>query len=201
MANLDAPRGFTLVQNQSTGAFNTKLEAVAFVATDATPAFQGSMVVYTGDQVEVEQYGLVPVVTLAAGAASTAQLAGAIQTFEYEASDWDTRYRAANTLKVGFLPADKNAEYEVQEDSDGGSIDPATNTGNNVDFTVESGNTLTGVSTMELDSSTAANTATLPLRLVKYISRADNETGASSTNAKWIVRVNLDAYSNALGVN
>ncbi len=196
MANLDAPSGFKAVQNRGTSGYTGKTETVAFVDTDATAAFQGSMVEYTGNQIQVDGAN-VPVVTLAAPGAT--QLAGAILNFGYQTSNWDVRNRPANTEMLATIPADRDCEYEVQEDSDGSSIDPSVNTGNNVDFTAEVGNTQTGVSTQELDSSTAANTDTLPLRLVKYVSRADNDV--SSDNAKWIVTINQDAYINTTGVN
>ena len=199
MANLDAPKGFQLVQGEGVNAYNGKMQAVVFAAAQADATFVGSLVKYTGSQLYVDNYGWCPAVELADPADT--QLAGAVVNFEYEASDFETRYRKASTLKVAFIPADASAVYEVQEDSDGGSIDPLTNTGNNVDFTAEAGDTQTGLSTMQLDSSTAANTAALPIRLIQYVSRADNEGGAASTNAKWLVKINQSAYTNTTGVN
>lgn len=198
MTNSSAPAGFQVVGHQGVGAYNGQWKKVCFATGDATPAFLGSMVKYTGASVTYQQE-VIPVVTLAVSA-DYAFLAGAIQSFEPERTgDWTNYARTANEFKVAYLPADKNAYYQIQEDSVGGNISQATNMGNNCDFTAEVGDTVTGYSTMQLDSNTAANTATLAVRLVAPVPRVDNDP--TSANAVWIVTLNQSSYTNTTGAN
>jgi len=197
MTNQSAPAGFQVVGQQGVGAYTGAWKKVCFASGDATAAFLGSMVKYTG--ASVTYLGeVIPVVTLASPA--DAKLAGAIQSFDAQRSgSWTTFNRLANTFTVGYLPADPYAYYQVQEDSVDGNISLSTNISNNCDFTAESGSTVTGYSTMQLDSSTAANTNTLPIRLVTIVPRADNDS--TSANATWIVTINLSSYTNTTGAN
>lgn len=52
---------------------------------------------------------------------------------------------------------------------------------------VAAGSNTTGFSATELDSSTAAVTATLDCQIMRLADREDNEIG---TNAKWLVKLN-----------
>lgn len=199
MANANAPSGFWVVGQQGVGAYTGAWKRVAFASGDSTAAFLGSMVKYTGNQIQINGEWL-PVVTLASPADT--KLAGAIQALDPQRSgSWTTFNRTASTAQAGFVPADPFAYYQVQEDSVGGNIDETTKTGDNADFTAESGSTVTGYSTMQIDSSTAANTAALPLRLVSLVTRADND--GTSTNRTWIVTINQSAYpaGSTTGVN
>lgn len=195
MANTDAPRGFRAVDNLSGEGYSGRMKQVAFASGDATAAFNGSLVKYTGASIN---NGTIPVVTLAAP--SDTKLAGAIQNFEPQRDgNWTTYHRLASTEVIAYIPADPKCLYEVQEDSDGGNIPTSTAIGQNCNFTAESGNTVTGASTMELDSSTAANTAALPLRLQAVVNRADVDGSTSDDNATWVVSINQTAELNTTG--
>ena len=197
MANTDSPRGFRPVDNQFGGEYTGRRIKVAFDAADATAAFNGSLVKFTGASLED---GKIPVVTLASPA--DVRIAGAIMDFEPERDgDWTTYYRKASTQKIAYIPADPKCLYQVQEDSDGGNIDVTTQIGNNVDFTAEVGDTVRGFSTMELDSSTAANTATLPLRLHSVVEVEKNSGSSTDSNATWIVSINQVAELDTTGSN
>jgi len=191
MANLNQPAGFRPVQTRSGSPWTGKCMRVAFVASDATAAFVGSLVTYTGESIDG---GRTPVVTLAAPASD--RLAGAVVRFEYNPEAMGTLYRPASTLRYAWIPADRDVMYWVQEDGDttpltAGAVEA------NIDFTAESGDTATGNSTMELDSDTVGVAATLPLRVVKADFGEDNELGQW---AKWLVTLNLDAYSDKDGI-
>lgn len=197
MTNVSAPAGFQVVGQQGVGAYTGAWKKVCFATGDSTAAFLGSMVKYTG--ASVTYLGeVIPVVTLASPADT--KLAGAIQSFDPQRSgSWTTFNRLASTFTVGYLPADPYAYYQIQEDSVGGNISLSDDISNNCDFTAESGSTVTGYSTMQLDSSSAANTNTLPIRLVTIAPRADNDS--TSANATWIVTINLSSYTNTTGAN
>jgi len=195
MANIDAPQGFLAVDNQFGAGYSGRLKEVAFASGDAVAAFKGSLVKYTGASLND---GKIPVVELADPADT--KLAGAIQAFEPQrAGDWTTYYRKASTEVIAYIPEDPKTLYLCQEDSDGGNIDTSTAIGQNIDFTAESGDTVTGVSTQELDSGSAADTNTLPLRLQAVVNRIDNTGESTDSNAQWIVSINQTAELNTTG--
>lgn len=195
MANSNAPAGFQPCTSFGV-AYTPPLMRVAFAAGDATAAFKGSLVKLTG---AVDTDGVTPVVTLAAPADT--KIAGAVVAFEPQrAGNWTTYYRTASTRQYAYIPRDPNTLYMVQEDSVGGNIAVSTAIGQNIDFTAESGNTTTGFSTMQLDSSTpAASTAALPIRLVQPINRADNDPTSAGSNGCWIVKINQNDINNTTG--
>ena len=195
MANVNAPAGFQACDHLGS-AYNPTTRRVAFAAGDSSAAFKGTLVKYTG---AVDTDGVTPVVTLAAPADT--KLAGAIVSFEPQrAGNWTTYYRTASTRQYANIPADPQQLYMVQEDSVGGNIAVATAIGQNIDFTAESGNTVTGWSTMQLDSSTpAASTAALPIRLIGPAMQPSNDPTSAGSNGNWIVKLNQNAYDNTTG--
>jgi hypothetical protein len=195
MANLDAAAGFQ-VCNHAGSAYNPPEMRVAFAAGDATAAFKGSLVKLTG---AVDTDGVTPVVTLASP--SDTKLVGAITRFDPQrAGNWTQFYRTANTRQYAYVPRDPQCFYMVQEDSVGGNIAVSTAIGQNINFTAESGSTVTGMSTMQLDSSTpAADTAALPIRLIGPVYRADNDPTSASSNGAWIVKINQNDLDNTTG--
>lgn len=195
MSNTNSPAGFQVVGLNGVGAYTGGWMRVAFASGDGTACYKGSMVKFTG---ATYTDGYTPVVTLASP--GDAKLAGAVQSFYPQVSgNWTTYYRAANVATYAYIPADKFATYQCQEDSVGGNMPLTTSIGKNVEFTAESGNTSTGFSTMQLDSSTVANTNTLTIRIISPVNRSDNSTSSSDANAVWNVMLNLDAYTNTTG--
>lgn len=92
---------------------------------------------------------------------------------------------------------------EMQEDGDTDPLELA-DIGQNVE-TIHAGgadgaNTTTGISDMEIDSSSHNTTATLPLQLVRLVDRPDNQLGDTDTtipNARWIVLFNPQVFASA----
>ena len=87
-------------------------------------------------------------------------------------------YRAASTDRYVLVADDPSLVYEVQYA--GTSVAAATitaNVGQNGQFLVNTGNTTTGASAMQLDSSGLATTSTLPLKIVGFPNRPDNIPG------------------------
>lgn len=83
---------------------------------------------------------------------------------------------------------DPNVLFEVQEDSVGNNL-AKTDLGNN--FNLVSGTNSGYMSGWMLDSSTAATTATLQLKLVRLAQRSDNAIGQYG---KWLVKINNHSY-------
>jgi hypothetical protein len=70
----------------------------------------------------------------------------------------------------------------------------AANVGNNADVVGTSGSTTTGISSMELASSTLATTAALNLKVVGLYNDVNNDFG---TNAVVVVKINEHVYGSA----
>ena len=180
MANNDNPRGLTLAHMQGSGAHTGGVNRYYVPASDGTAIYIGGLVKLAGS---ADADG-VPSVTgnVAAGNA----VVGVVVGVEAETHE-STTYRAASTARYVMVADDPNALFEVQEDSVGSTL-AAADVGLNaalIGFTA--GQTATGRSTIELDSSTKATTATLDVSIHRLVQRADNEIG---TNAKWLVRLN-----------
>lgn len=101
-------------------------------------------------------------------------------------------YRQASIANYIFVCDDPNQLYAVQEDSVGGAIAASVAGFSNGNLVAGSGNTTTGFSGWQLQSSTVTNTAnpTYQLRLLGLLRGPDNVIGV---NADWIVRLNLPA--------
>ena len=179
MANVDSPFGLRPVMMLDGSPWNGQTIECQFRAGDTTATF-------IGDLVELDATpGTAKCPTVKQGAPATAAgFLGVVVGFEYDPSDLTSIYRAASTQrKCKVVPA-LDVIFEIQEDSDGGAL-ALTNVGQTCDVVVGSGNTTTGLSTMEIDSSEVGSTANL--HLLGVVDRADNEVGA---NAKWLVRIN-----------
>jgi hypothetical protein len=83
--------------------------------------------------------------------------------------------------------------YEIQEETAGTAL-TADEVGLNAAIVfAHSGNTTTGVSGMELDTSTPAGTSTFNLRILGLAKRPDNNLGQ---HAKWLVMINNHQFGN-----
>jgi hypothetical protein len=107
-------------------------------------------------------------------------------------------YHPASTAQYILVADDPNLLFEIQEDSVGGSIAMATAGTKNADLVAGTGSTVTGFSGWQLDSSTIQTTNTLQLRLVQGLTQVDNTM--ASTNAKWLVKINLHSMNNLTGI-
>jgi len=107
-------------------------------------------------------------------------------------------YRAASTDRYLLVCDDPNVVYEVQYA--GTSVSAATitaNVGLNGQFITTAGNTASGSSGMQLDSSGLATTATLPLKVVGFPNRPDNIPG--DTYFSYYVKLNSVTYGTGTG--
>jgi len=96
----------------------------------------------------------------------------------------DTKYSPASTAAIVMVADAPNLIFEVQEDSVGANF-AETDVGLNVDILAAlAGDTVTGISKQELDSSVTAVTTTAGFRLMRLVPRPSNAVGA---NARWEV--------------
>ena len=180
MANADNPFGFRPVSTLTGGDWKGLVQTVAILAADSTATFIGDAVKLTGSGTDD---GLYPsVAQCAAGNNIDYVIVGFEPDFANES--FNQIYRSASTLRLARAVPVQNMIFEIQEDSDGGSI-AITAVGEFCDIVVAAGSTATGVSKMELDSSNAGTGD--QVRLLGIGREANNELG---TNAIWQVVIN-----------
>lgn len=192
MPNSNAPTGFTPRRYRNGSPWMGAVRTYYVPASDATALFIGDPVVIAGG---ADPFG-VPTVTRAT-AAGGGRITGVVVGLRPGGNGTmvPPKYRAASVAEYVLVADDPELLFEAQEDSIGGAL-TAASTDLNVDMIAGAGSTFTGNSAFQLDSSTAATTATLQWRLVELQRRADNEFG---NNAKWLVSINLPTETGAAG--
>ena len=182
MANSDAPSGFKPIKHLNGNPWNGKVNVYYIPATDATATFIGDAVKSAGS---ATPDGLYPTVAQAAAGDAIRGIVVGFSDQPYVSVNTDNlneKYRAASVARYAFVVDDPDVIFEVQEDSDGGSI-AAASVGLSCDFVVGSGSTVTGKSGMEIDSSDVA-TAAGQFKLLRVSNKVGNELG---NYCKWEV--------------
>lgn len=192
MANKDIPRGFSPMAETSGSDYIGKTSAYVIAAADTTIIGRGDLVKRTGEMTIVDGQ---PYPVVGRGVAADTQLEGAVVGFDIDPAGFST-FRSAGAKsdpRIVFLPDAPYIEYEAQTN---GNI-PDSAAGLNVDFVVADADTTTGQSNMELAAGTEADTAALPLRLVRRSRSVKNESGEF---AVWVVRINQHATRDTTGI-
>lgn len=195
MANTDIPSGLKPVKTLSGAPWSGKANVYYIPATDSTAMFKGDAVKSAGS---ADATGKFP--TVAQAAAGDA-IRGVIIGFGEDPhvmikpDNPNRKYRPASTAMYCLVVDDPNVIFEIQEDSDGGAL-AATSVGLSADLVVGSGSTVTGLSAMEIDSSSAVSTAAT-CKLLRVVDREDNALG---TNARWEVLIAEHEMKLATGV-
>jgi hypothetical protein len=195
MANTDGAFGFRPVRYLSGNPWNGAFNWYYIPATDGTATFIGDAVKSAGSG---DTLGIYPTV---AQAAATNAIRGVVIGFAdqpymaFDRTNLSRKYRPASTAMYAAVIDDPNVIFEIQEDSDGGAL-AATEINNNMDIVVGTGNTTTGISAMELDSSDA-KTATAQIRVLGLAPWVEgNEIGEY---AKWLVLINEHELKSTTG--
>lgn len=186
MANQNRVNGFIPVGSLTGAENNMKEMTCAFAAGDATAAFVGDLVLFTG----VFDAAGIPIIKQAA--ATDVGLAGAIVSIDVDGANLTNTYRLASTARYCKVNVDPNTIYECQANAALALIDA----GMRFKPVVAAGNTTLGTSGMQFDVSTKATTATFPLAVVKYSPALDNTPAA--TYNKLYVKINSH-YFGSLG--
>lgn len=189
MANLDAPNGLIPIGTMSGADYHGKLRRVAFLTGNATATFIGDLIKLAGSA--SPDGTAVAVAQAAAGDAAVGVLVALdpLNPSTLGESTLSTaNYRRASTLRYGCAAFGADVLYSCQEDSDGGAL-AVTDASDNINVIVGAGSTITGLSGMELDSSSADTANTLQLRLHGIDTSLNNVLG---TNCRWIVSINLN---------
>lgn len=187
MANVDSPFGMKPVRYVSGAPYNGAANRYFVPAGDGAALFLGSPVKLTGT---ATSRGVAHVTAAAAGDTLT----GVVVGVEPVTAD-STVYREASTARYVLVADDPDLLFEVQEDSVGGAL-AAADVGLNADLIIGAGNTNTGISGVEIDSSSKVST-TAQVRIIGLADREDNEIG---TNANWLVRIVEHRSTDVAGV-
>lgn len=187
MANADTPFGLKPVRDVSGGPYNASVNVYSTASGDSTAIFIGDPVKLSGTSQTINGRIFTDVDQAATGDVMVGVVVGVLP---------DTRdstiYRAGSTVRRLIVCDDPNALFEIQEVS-GGTALAAADIGLNANFVVAAGSTFTGLSGVELNNGTEADTNTLDLKIVGFVNRDDNEIGQ---HAKWLVRINRHQYVN-----
>lgn len=189
MANTSRVNGFRPVGHLNGSPWNGVVNKYAVSAGYNTSLFQGDLVVLNGS---ADADGIPQIHQAAANGVCV----GVIVAFEPNPDNLAQLYRPGSTARYAYVADSPDLVMEAQEDAVGGAISLA-DIGLNVNFVVGTGSTTTGQSGMQIDSNTANTTNTLPLRLMKFSSRPDNEVGVA--NAKLLVSFNTHQFKTDTG--
>jgi hypothetical protein len=206
MANADTPFGLKPVRHKSGAPYNGAAKPYYIQSDYATALFIYDPVVKTGTantaEVVVPGAGKFGIGTLPSinktvvgdVDGNTKRITGVIVGFSALPTDLNKNYNPASTARVAWVCDDPDVVFEIQAD---GAI-PATSIGlNAVLIATHSGSTTTGLSGIELDttSDVPAADASNQLTIVGAVNREDNDT--TITHAKVLVTIN--AHTEAPG--
>lgn len=187
MANTSRVQGFRPVEHLTGAPYNGQARMYYIPSSDGTAVAVGDLVKLAGSA-STDGYP-----TVAQAAASDTKIIGAVVEVKFDPTDLNVPiYRRASTARYVWVADSPDLIFEAQEDAVGGAL-AVTDVGLNVDIVVGSLSTTTGASGMQIDTSTKATTSTLPLRIVGFVDRADNEIG--SANAKVKVMINSHGFN------
>jgi hypothetical protein len=202
MANTDAPYGFKPVRQM--GGTIIPVNRYLIASDESSDIFRGDPVTPSGTAVTAatggEFEGMIIMTLATAGTCNP--IAGIVQGFR-SYQDLTLNYydaSAISTLTEVWVYDSPYTVFRAQEDSDSSTI-AAVNIGLNVNVALDTaGNTTTGVSGAELDSSSVATGATLQCKILGLHKDAggNNEIAA---NAEYDVLINNHIYApNSAGV-
>lgn len=219
MPNVDAPSGFRPVRRISGSPLGAMYKAY-IPSSDGTAVFIGDLVKFDGSSgaagltIAGEDMEGVPSVVRAAitdfdvlGTDNVNAIAGVVVGFKSDPDNLMLKHRAASTNRIAYIcPIDQDIVFEIQEDADTTPIAAASIGLNAQVLQTQAGSPTTGLSGMELDSSTVATTNTFPVRIIglsKRVGNAFNTAGSGSDQAKFEVVFNfrggLMPYATAVG--
>lgn len=202
MANINGPFGLRPVRYRNATPYNGAATPYYIQSDYATALFIGDPVIKTSTAntaaVEAPGAGKFAIGTLPAINKATAgdanRVTGAIVAFSALANDLTKKHNPASTERVAWVADDPNLVFEIQAD---GAI-PAASMGLNAVFIyTQSGSTTTGLSGVELDttSDVPAADASNQMLILRAVNREDNDT--TLTRAK--VEVMLINHTEAQG--
>ena len=198
MANANTPAGLTPLKNSPFVEIPKNYYYIP--STYGTALFIGDPVVKTGTSNtsnvlgDGRQFaaGSLPEINKAT-AGDTNKITGVIIGFLANTSNLTLNYNTASTERVAIVADSPLQEFMIQEETAGTAL-AATSVGLNANVVfAESGSTSTGLSGVELDTSTPATDATYQLKILRLLDAPENAIGQ---HAKWRVKINNHTEAN-----
>ncbi len=209
MANVDRPNGAVPVGTLSGSPWQGSVQAFTLDGSHSA--------IYTGDLVQMTADGYLDVYAagetgfigvcvgiLPAVAGTVGGIMGdnALSSTSPTLAGAAAKFSAANATDTILVCTAPDAIFEMQEDADTDPLELA-DVGANVEIINGGGSATTGISGMEIDSSSHAATNTLPLRLLGMVQRPGNELGDTANAAsptrppecRWLVTPANHFYS------
>jgi len=199
MTNSNTPKGLVPIKNNS-GEPDVNFYYIN--SSYATALFIGDPIVKNGTSNTANvvagqrqfNSGTLPEVEKATAGAGN-PITGVIVGFLPNYDNTSKNYNPASTEAIAIVADNPNQHFEIQEETAGTPL-AATSVGLNADVVfAESGSTVTGISGVELDTTTPASGATLQLKILRLVDRVDNAIGQ---HAKWEVKINNHTDANAV---
>jgi len=166
MANIDNPTRFLPVQDITGAPWCGKANEYTVLAADGVAMFPGDAVKMTG----ISDTSGVPVCARCDAADVPI---GIVIGFKLNRDYEGQIYRTGDTLRTALVVDDPFVYFEIQTSA----TNAVEDFGYNADYIATAGSTVTGLSLMELDQTTVANTASLPLRIIRLMPRENNAVG------------------------
>lgn len=194
MANVNGAFGLQLFEDNSL----TPLETCFIPSSDGTAVFVGDAVKLAGSAGNIVGG---PKKATVAQCAATDPIYGVVVGFHQHTvttgMDLGRRHRPASTaMYVLVKPANHQDVYRIQADDDSATL-AVTDVGLNADLIVGSGNATTGMSAMQLDTSTKATTPGLQVKIIGFDDRPSNQVGVANQDV--LVRINQSVLGNDAG--
>ena len=195
MANIDAAFGLRPIAKVGSAPGGTTGTTKYSIADNQSTA------IFTGDPVKYKNDGTVEVP--AAGEASCGVFMGCFYTDPTSSKPTFKNYFPASLSPgdaIAFVADDPDQMFVVQQDSVASSLSGA-NINENANLIFGSGSTTTGLSGVEIDSSSATTTATLQVRIVAGYETPSNtiSTAAAGNNSVFVVKINNHQLGSSTG--
>lgn len=193
--------GFRPVKHMNGSPYNGQVNRYMISASDAQVTNVGDLVQLSDNDALVDGagFGVYPAVERI-GSGTAVPIVGAIVGFEPDYANLNTSgYRAASTRRIALVADSPDLIFEAPQDAVGGVV-AAASVGLNASINLgTAASTAPYASDMEVDSSTVATTATIPLQIVGVVASPDNDVTSTSRPAALLVRINTHAF-NAAGL-
>lgn len=208
MANTNNPFGFIPIRHKNGAPYNGSATPYIALSTYSTDLFVGDAVLIVAGGSNTAQSaggdafkaGTLQQVQIAA---TGGYITGVIVGFGVNRDDLSTIYGPEDTERIVWVADDPDLVFIGQEDSAASENIQAADVGLNTDHIAGTGSKITGRSASVLDSTAAATTNTLQLKILKLYDTPDNEISTADTPAQYAVfefMINLHSQRYTTGI-
>lgn len=175
---ITSARGLQPCRMLNGSPYNATIIRAHIPASDSTATFVGDAVKSAGS---ATSDGIMHVAQAAAGNAILGVVVRVLPS-----TDESNRHRLASTATDVLIEVGRDVVYAIGEDQTGGAL-AATDVGSVADLVVGSGDATTGLSGMQIDSSTAATGSSAQLKILGK--HADPAKSIGDTDVVWEVLI------------